>query len=330
MQIHRVRGRDLRDALEKARAAHGESAVVLSHEATPGGGVTVSVTAEDLRAGGEPAAPAPSTAPSPPAAEPGELDVDRRLREAGASEHLTRAILEDLRESGAQGAFAIDRAATAIAERMRVASSPRPSGAARVIAFVGPSGAGKTATVAKLADRLTRAGRKVAVATLDSYRPGGVDVLRVEADRLGVPFYACRYREDLATLVSEQGDRDVILLDTRGRSPKDTEHLSQLASVLLESLAGATGADLLTYLVVPATASTETLAEVREGFARTRPSAGVVTKVDETRRTAVAIESLLGAELPLAFVCTGQEVTTDLYRATPDRLADLILGGRVR
>jgi flagellar biosynthesis GTPase FlhF len=69
---------------------------------------------------------------------------------------------------------------------------------------------------------------------------------------------------------------------------------------------------------------------VQRGFARTSPDAAIVTKVDETRRTAVALESVQAAGLPVVFLCTGQEVATDLYRATPDRLADLVLGGRVR
>jgi flagellar biosynthesis protein FlhF len=192
---------------------------------------------------------------------------------------------------------------------------------------VGPTGSGKTATVAKLADRLTRAGRAVAVATLDSYRPGGVHVLAAEAERVGVPYRPCRYREDVAGFVAEQSGCDAILLDTRGRSPQDTEHVSQLASALTESLESA---DLVTYLVVAATASKASLQEVLAGFARTRPEAAVVTKVDETRRTAVALEVVQGRGLPIAFLCTGQEIATDFYRATPDRMADLVLGGRVR
>ena len=321
MQIHRVRGRDLRDALQKARASLGANAVVLSHEADPDGAVTVSVTEASAKARSQ-ASPV-----IPDVAEPGQRDVLSRLQAAGASVELMQAVLEGVRVSEAHGAFAIDEAAEVIARRMRVAPSPQPTQSARVIAFVGPTGAGKTATVAKLADRLTRAGRKIAVATLDSYRPGGADVLSAESERLGVPFTRCRYREDLATLLAKERARDAILLDTRGRSPRDAEHISQLASVLHDGLPGA---DLVTYLIVPAPSSGAALDEVLAGYARTKPHAAVVTKVDETRRTAVALEAVQHGGLPVAFLGTGQEVGTDFFRATPDRMADLILGGRVR
>lgn len=320
MQIHRVRGRDLRDALEKARAAHGDGAVVLSHEASPGGGVTVSVSG--ARGG---------TAPAPVAAEtagdPGLRDVLGRLTEAGVSAATTHAVLEAIRESGKRGAFAIDEAATALAARVTVAPSPKPTQGVRVLALVGPTGSGKTTTVVKLADRLRRAGRKIAVATLDAARPGGVDVLRAACEEAEVPFHPCRYREDLAALVAEHADVDAILLDTRGRSPRDREHLAQLSEVLRESLPGA---DVTTYLMLPATSSAEVLEETFSGFAVTAPDAVVVTKLDETRRTGVAVDFACSKEIPVAFLCNGQETTTDFYRATSDRLADVILGGRVR
>lgn len=312
MQIHRVRGRDLRDALERARRTHGEDAVVLSHEPISGGGVTISVTST-------------SASSLDPIAETGARDVALRLREAGASTELAREIQVAVAASGANGAFAIDAAATALAACFRAAPSPKPSTNVRVLALVGPTGSGKTTSLAKIGLRLARAGRRVSIATLDTQRPGATELLRAVCSRLGVAFHAIRQRDDLAALVA--GERDVVLLDTRGRSPSDRGNLEQLEDVLGECLSGT---DVSTYLAVPATTAAEGLDEVLVGFAGTRPEALVVTKLDETRRTAVALEFSRRADLPVAFLCTGQEIGRDLFRATPDRMADLVLGGRIR
>ncbi len=309
MQIHRVGGHDLRDALERARRTHGANAVVLAHEPMPGGGVTVSVTD-----GG-------------PELEPGARDVAQRLAEAGASHDLTRDVLSALRESGVNGTFAIDTAASVLADAFRAAPSPRHGEGACVLALVGPTGSGKTTTVAKLARRMFRAGRRIRVATLDSNRHGGAEFLASECKRDGIHFAPVRYREDLTAMLADAGDADAFLLDTTGRSPKDREHLDQLADVLGDGLSGA---DVTAYLTVSAAASPESLDEVLRGFSTVKPRAVIVTKLDETRRTAAALEFAGRADLPVAFLCSGQDVNADLHRASPDRMADLVLGGRVR
>lgn len=310
MQIHRVRGRDLRDALERARRSFGADALVLAQE-EEAGGVTVSVTARVARE----------------REEPGARDVARRLEEAGASPDLTAAVLDVLRERGAQGAFAIDAAAEALAARLRAAATPASTERVRAIAFVGPTGSGKSTAVAKLALRLARAKRRVVAATLDGHRAGSSELLRAACERARVPFRVARFREDLPALLDEARGAEVLLVDSAGRSPRDREHLEQLEDVLGQDFAGA---DLSVYLTVAATAGREVLEEVRAGFARTRPTALVATKLDETRRTAPALELAALPELPAAFLCTGQELERDFYRATPDRMADLVLGGRVR
>jgi flagellar biosynthesis protein FlhF len=318
MQIHRVRGRDLRDALVRARTAHGEDAVVLSHEPLPGGGVTVSVTEVG---GNEP------TDTVALALEPGASDVARRLREAGASDRLTHEVIEAVRESGTHGAFAIDAAAAALAGMFSAAPSPQPTTATRVLAMVGPTGAGKTTTVAKLARRMTLAGRRVHVASLDTRRRGGSELLAGVCEGVRVPFTPVRYRQDLSTVLSEAGGADALLLDTVGRSPTDREHLEQLEDLLETCFPEA---DVTRYLVVSGASGRENLAEVLHGFGGVRPGAIVATKLDETRRTAVPLEFARESELPVAFLCTGQDVRGDIFRATPDRMADLVLGGRVR
>jgi len=348
VQIHRIQGRSLREALERARKAHGDTAVVLGHEAIPGGGVTVSVSGVPRPSPGHstgarhgrpvrpPGVPTPlekrPPAPAPgfeetDATDPGIADVRRRMAATGSSPALIASVVEAVERSGKRGAYAIDAAAASLGRLFEVAPSPRLGDEPRVIAFVGPTGVGKTTTLAKLGLRLVQSGRRVALATLDTYRVGAVDQLRAYADALQVPLHVVRRHEDIGALMAAEEEADVVLLDTTGRSPRDRRHLQRLQSVLDESLAGAA---LDTYLVVSATTELGGLAEVRRGFDGTRPSGIVVTKLDETGRTAVALEHAHRTQAPIAFLCDGQDVREHLHRPDADRLADLVLRGALR
>ncbi|MFT5284428.1 MAG: flagellar biosynthesis protein FlhF [Planctomycetota bacterium] len=326
MQIHRVRGKDLKDALQRAREVHGDDAMVLTHELVADGGVTVSVT-RSTRDGDTKRKARKSAPDSSGGQEPGLRDVGDRLRMSGASPELADSVIEQVLEEGAQGAFAIDTAAASLAKHFVAYPSPTASGGPRVIAFVGPTGSGKSASLAKLAIRLKRAGRNIAVASLDTGRFGATELLREISDQLDVPFTRIRYHEDIGALMAHSANYDAILLDTAGRSPVDHKRLGQLRMVLTESLKNAV---VNTYLVVSASTGKEVLEEVHRGFAGLQPEALVVTKLDETRRTAVALEFANETSLPVAFLCNGQDLKRDLYMATSDRMADLVLGGRVR
>jgi flagellar biosynthesis protein FlhF len=244
-------------------------------------------------------------------------------------------ILGAVRRAGARGAYAIDVAARALGQVFPVAPSPKVparksgaegTGAARVIAFVGPTGVGKTTTLAKLAIRLAQAGRRVVAATMDTYRVGAVDQLRTYADLLEIPAVVAATGDDLAEAVRERSDADVVLVDTTGRSPRDAGNLAKLAAALERA---DNGVELDRYLVLSAASRPRDLDEAGRGFAATRPSALVITKLDETNEPASALEYSIYAGLGLAFLCDGQDVRAHLHRPHPDRLADLVLRGRI-
>lgn len=319
MQIHRVRGRDLRDALERASRAWGSGALVLSHEVMPDGGVTVAVTARERERGRE----------RPTARDASLADVARVLRRSGCSDELVEATLADVESAGASGPFALDVAAAALGRGIAIAPSPklaRGAGAVLappcVLAFVGPTGVGKTTTLAKLAARLVRAGRRVAIASMDTKRPGAVEPLRALAAAWRTGIALAGDGAELAGLVARSRGADCVLVDTTGRSPRDAEALAELASTLaLPSLE--------TYLVLEATASADAVEEARAGFAATRPSAWVITKIDETRAPAPVLEAARRTRAPVAFLCDGQDLAGHLHRADAERFADLFLRGRI-
>lgn len=320
MRIQRFHGRNLEDALLRARAAHGEHALVLGHEVLAGGQVTVAV--------GDPNAPAdptqllrprpPARVPTAPAGEelPGWAEIERRLARSGASAQLAQRVREAVRASGQTGVYAIDAAARALGELLPGASSPRTGAGAHVLAFVGPAGAGKTTTLSKLALRLAGAGRRIALVALDHVRPGAVLQLAGLSRRLGVPLVAPTGEPELARALAGCGDRDAVLIDTAGRG------------------ANAPGGPALPegcerYLVLAANASARSLESALAAHAAARPSAVVLTKLDETSETAVALERAADAGLRPIFLCDGQELGAHLHRPEPELVADLVLRGRI-
>jgi flagellar biosynthesis protein FlhF len=257
---------------------------------------------------------------------PGLRDVRARLERHGASADLVQRVLRSVERSGAQGPYAIDAAAKVLGEAFPVAPSPSVGGPPRLIAFVGPTGVGKTTTLAKLAIALVQAGRRVALATTDTFRVGAVDQVRTYAELIEAPFHVARDGVELARKVEEAGPVDVVLVDTTGRSPRDAEQLERLAS----SLRGAGEASpLTTYLVLAATSRPHDLDEIARGFAGTSPDGVIVTKLDETAGPTGALEYTAYSGLPIAFLCDGQDVREHLHRPHPGRLADVVLRGRV-
>jgi len=320
MQIHRIRGSSLEDALRRARRAYGEGALVVGHESTAGG-VTLAVSqkaaAEEIGGGSE---------GEGGAAPQGMEEVERRLAAAGCSEGFARRVRARLGRRGDPGRHPIDRAATAIGAMFRVARLPVSPGTTRVVCFVGNTGAGKTTGIVKLGARLVRAGRRVGLATLDSRRVGAVEQLRAYARILGAPLAVLK--GDTAPSAESVGapGNDVVLLDTSGRPDYDLPRLSRLCAALR---GGAAEATLDSFLVLPATSSRAAALEVSEVHGDLHFGGCVITKLDETRRPGPIFEHVLELGLPIAFLSDGQDIARAFHRARPDHLADALLLGRV-
>lgn len=320
MRIQRMRGRDLVEVLERAARELGPDTLVLSREPAPGGGITVAL--------GVPATPLP-----PRREDPGLRDVRRLLERTGTSNDLVARTLRAVERSGATGAFAIDAAAEALGGTLDVAPSPRTraqGAAAHVLAFVGPTGVGKTTTLAKLAARLVRAGRRVALVAMDGGSVGARAQLDTYGRLLQAPVRHAANALALARAVGESRAADLVLVDTSGRSPRDVEALRALARELSGARAGDERASVLdVYLTLPATSGRTALDEALLGFAEARPTALVLTKLDETAQPAPILEFAAASGLPTAFLCDGAEVARHLHRTAPERVADLFLRGRI-
>ncbi len=185
-----------------------------------------------------------------------------------------------------------------------------------VIAVVGPTGAGKTTTIAKLAARwcMRHGSQDLALVSTDSYRIGARDQLLTYARILGAPMHAANSGKDLARVLDKLKSKKLILIDTAGMGPHDVRLSEQLAALQL----GAARARVL--LALPAQGEAHALEEIVQAFAPLTPVACILTKVDEAASLGAVISTTLRHKLKIAYVCDGQQVPEDLHAAHRKRV----------
>jgi flagellar biosynthesis protein FlhF len=185
-----------------------------------------------------------------------------------------------------------------------------------VMALVGPTGAGKTTTIAKLAARwcMRHGSQDLALVSTDSYRIGARDQLLTYARILGAPMHAANSGRDLARVLERLKSKKLILIDTAGMGPRDVRLSEQLAALQL----GAARARVL--LALPAQGEAHALEEIVQAFAPLTPVACILTKADEAASLGAVISTTLRHRLKIAYVCDGQRVPEDLHAAHQRRV----------
>jgi flagellar biosynthesis protein FlhF len=190
-----------------------------------------------------------------------------------------------------------------------------------IVALVGPTGVGKTTTLAKLAAHMKlRERRRVGLITIDTYRIAAVEQLKTYAQILEIPLAAVTTPGEIQDAVKQMYACDLILIDTAGRSPRDEPRIAQLAELL-----AAVRPDQV-HLVLSTTSREETIREAAEKFAVLGPRQVIFTKLDEAVGFGVIVNVLHNLNLRLSYLTTGQSVPDDIEPATAHRIAQLILG----
>lgn len=180
-----------------------------------------------------------------------------------------------------------------------------------VFAVVGPTGAGKTTTIAKLAARWTmrHGSQDLALVSTDAYRIGAREQLMTYARILGASMHSANSGQELARVLERLRSKRLVLIDTAGMGPRDVRLNEQLAALAL----GATRAQFL--LALPAQGEGLALEEIIRAFAQVKPGACILTKVDEAASLGAVISTTLRHKLKIAYLCNGQRVPEDLHSA---------------
>jgi len=194
----------------------------------------------------------------------------------------------------------------------------------RSICLIGPTGVGKTTTIAKLAAAFKlRQKQNVGLITIDTYRIAAVDQLRTYANIIGVPLKVVLTPTELAAAMKEMANYDTVLIDTAGRSHMDQLKLNELS----QFIAAAKLSEV--HLVLSSTTTQEAMEAALEKFSGVRVDQIIFTKLDEAVSFGILLNVARAASRALSYVTTGQDVPDNIEVGQPRRLARLILGEKL-
>ncbi|NLW44639.1 MAG: flagellar biosynthesis protein FlhF [Syntrophomonadaceae bacterium] len=194
-------------------------------------------------------------------------------------------------------------------------------GKSRVVALIGPTGVGKTTTIAKLAAKFSLIQKKkIGLITLDTYRIAAVEQLKVYADIMGLPLQVVYKPGDLKPAIERFSNQDLVFIDTAGRSPRNDEQMAELVTLLREAEPDEV------ILVLSATTKSDDLLDTFKRFDIMKIDKIIFTKLDETNCYGSILNTVHSTNKRLSYVTNGQNVPDDIKLLDDIQLAQMIMG----
>ena len=190
-----------------------------------------------------------------------------------------------------------------------------------IVAFVGPTGVGKTTTIAKLATHFSLyKNKKVALATADTFRVGAVEQLKHYGDLLEIPVHVIHRQEDVRETLASLSDYDLLLVDTMGFNPNNRMQIKKIKGLL----------DVLNpddvHVVISAATKNRDLTDILNNYKELYYNKILITKFDETKTYGVVLNALNVGKCKLSYFTMGQNVPDDIELPSADKIAKMILG----
>lgn len=258
---------------------------------------------------------------------PGKVTLQEALQRQGVAEN----VLKDFAAQASAGDTLVDEMAPEardilsafLESNVLFQHGLRQDGEApHIAALIGPTGVGKTTTLAKIAARLVlEKNVRAALITADTYRISAVEQLKTYSDIIGLPLEIVYTPDELRVAIHKHRDKDLILIDTAGRSQHNAYQMKELQDFLKVS------PHIEKHLVMSATTKDLDAADILQKFSVCKPDGLIFTKTDETRSLGLIVNLLYQRkDIRLSFLTNGQSVPDDIRAADAGTLADLLLG----